>query len=400
MKYQVQISYTNPSHEHVTLRRRVETITRLVEASTEGEALNRVANQQRALGFKIQEAKVLQPLQPISLKEEVEQVDEVNRNKTKTDDHGGRYLAGLELDRKIKELEKEIDKMSPNDGGGRYLAGLKLDKMKAMKEEAEQVDEANMRFDPEAAATPKSRDVQNFRMKDTNRRAGALSKKYVRRMTKLGGLGPNQTKKDTEAHMKANFGEEVGADKRDAGYKMSPAVRKAQAESDRLSKVVKPVQAGTLAAQRRRAEMKKEEVESVDEGVISAVKNAQAKWKTAHRAVYGKDPSLKSMTVGAIARLAGAKASTARAVGAAVGGKSVSAQQQAAAKARAGKVGMAKMRNEEKHEGDDVNANVKGKKAAEKMTKKAAEVRKAKIQGSVNKINMEPTIDLNKKAEK
>jgi hypothetical protein len=181
---------------------------------------------------------------------------------------------------------------------------------------------------------------------------------------------------------------------------MSPAVRKAQAESDRLSKVVKPVQAGTLAAQRRRAEMKKEEVESVDEGVISAVKNAQAKWKTAHRAVYGKDPSLKSMTVGAIARLAGAKASTARAVGAAVGGKSVSAQQQAAAKARAGKVGMAKMRNEEKHEGDDVNANVKGKKAAEKMTKKAAEVRKAKIQGSVNKINMEPTIDLNKKAEK
>jgi hypothetical protein len=34
------------------------------------------------------------------------------------------------------------------------------------------------------------------------------------------------------------------------------------------------------------------------------------------------------------------------------------------------------------------------------MTKKAAEVRKAKIQGSVNKINMEPTIDLNKKAEK
>ena len=191
----------------------------------------------------------------------------------------------------------------------------------------------------------------------------------------------------------------VDSDKRDSGYKMSPAVRAAQAKSDALSKVEKPVQAGTLAALKRRA-MKKEEVESVDEGVISAVKNTQAKWKTAHRAVYGKDPSLKSMTVGAIARLAGAKASTARAVGAAVGGKPVSAQQQAAAKARAGKVGMAKMRNEEKHEGDDVNANVKGKKAAEKMTKKAAEVRKAKIQGSVNKINMEPTIDLNKKAEK
>jgi hypothetical protein len=211
MKYQVQISYTNPSHEHVTLRRRVETVTRLVEASTEGEALNRAANQQRALGFKIQEAKVLQPLQPISLKEEVEQVDE-----------------------------------------------------------------ANMRFDPEAAATPKSRDVQNFRMKDTNRRAGALSKKYVRRMTKMGSLGPNQNKKDTEAHMKANFGEEVGADKRDAGYKMSPAVRKAQAESDRLSKVVKPVQAGTLAAQRRRAEMKKEAVDLSEKEVINNKKSKAA----------------------------------------------------------------------------------------------------------------------------
>jgi hypothetical protein len=211
MKYQVQISYTNPSHEHVTLRRRVETVTRLVEASTEGEALNRAANQQRALGFKIQEAKVLQPLQPISLKEEVEQVDE-----------------------------------------------------------------ANMRFDPEAAATPKSRDVQNFRMKDTNRRAGALSKKYVRRMTKMGSLGPNQNKKDTEAHMKANFGEEFGADKRDAGYKMSPAVRKAQAESDRLSKVVKPVQAGTLAAQRRRAEMKKEAVDLSEKEVINNKKSKAA----------------------------------------------------------------------------------------------------------------------------
>jgi len=233
MKYQVQISYTNPAHDHVTLRRRVETITRLVEASTEGEALNRAANQQRALGFQIKEAKVLQPLQPISLKEEVEQVDE-----------------------------------------------------------------ANMRFDPKAAATPKSRDVQNFRMKDTNRRAGALSKKYVRRMTKMGGLGPNQTKKDTEAHMKANFGEEFGADKRDAGYKMSPAVRKAQGESDRLSKVVKPVQAGTLAAQRRRAEMKKEAVEPGETRVVNkAVKTSKKATKAAEKMVSAAKGKLNKINV-------------------------------------------------------------------------------------------------------
>ena len=148
MKYQVQISYTNPSHEHVTLRRRVETITRLVEASTEGEALNRAANQQRALGFQIKEAKVVQVVQPTSLKKEVELVNE-----------------------------------------------------------------ANMQFD---------------------------------------------------------------ADKRDAGYKMSPAVRKAQAESDRLSKVVKPVQAGTLAAQRRRAEMKKEAVDLSEKEVINNKKSKAA----------------------------------------------------------------------------------------------------------------------------
>jgi hypothetical protein len=600
MKHVVELQYTNPSHEHVSLRRRVETVNRVVEAQSEEEALNRAANQQRALGFRIQSANIIeqkveesttevlseeteldegkvakalavgamslasmgakahtdttksvaqlaherpalaQRLHDIGAtgqvpasdkraadlqrkqdqempaserrakelkKEEVEQVDEVDYKKylkvsqekrplklravddaiaadKAGDPNPLRKLRNTNNARKFaqKQLTKKFNASRPAqpfhvyEPGRRYVgdsvehdgptidearrmsAAVKLQrafdrektasdasrkrgeevlaqaraeyaKKQAAKtnEEAEQVDEANMRFDPEAAARPKSSDVKNFLNRDKNARAGAASKKYIRRMTKLGGLGPNQTKKDTEAHMKAHFEEVeiseaskegksvmygmrasmkamdlrhgIDSDKRDSGYKMSPAVRAAQAKSDALSKVEKPVQAGTLAALKRR-EMKKEEVESVDEGVISAVKNAQAKWKTAHRAVYGKDPSLKSMTVGAIARLAGAKASTARAVGAAVGGKSVSAQQQAAAKARAGKVGMAKMRNEEKHEGDDVNANVKGKKAAEKMTKKAAEVRKAKIQGSVNKINMEPTIDLNKKAEK
>ena len=375
--------------------------------------------------------------------EEVEQIDEISPGLARkaaaasqvkaiefSDYSGLSNLHNKEGKKEGRRLDRKSDKAMDYIKKRQGQKGVdKVNRMvtRVVGEEAEQVDEANMRFDPEAAARPKSSDVKNFLNRDKNARAGAASKKYIRRMTKLGGLGPNQTKKDTEKHMKDYFEEVeiseaskegksvmygmrasmkamdlrhgVDSDKRDSGYKMSPAVRAAQAKSDALSKVEKPVQAGTLAALKRRA-MKKEEVESVDEGVISAVKNAQAKWKTAHRAVYGKDSSLKSMTVGAIARLAGAKASTARAVGAAVGGKPVSAQQQAAAKARAGKVGMAKMRNEEKHEGDDVNANVKGKKAAEKMTKKAAEVRKAKIQGSVNKINMEPTIDLNKKAEK
>jgi hypothetical protein len=59
----------------------------------------------------------------------------------------------------------------------------------------------------------------------------------------------------------------VDSDKRDAGYKMSPAVKAAQAKSDALSKVEKPVQAGTLAALKRR-EMKKE---AVDPGSMKVV---------------------------------------------------------------------------------------------------------------------------------
>jgi hypothetical protein len=117
-------------------------------------------------------------------------------------------------------------------------------------------------------------------------------------MTKMGSLGPNQNKKDTEAHMKANFGEEVGADKRDAGYKMSPAVRKAQAESDRLSKVVKPVQAGTLAAQRRRAEMKKEAVEPGETRVVNkAVKTSKKATKAAEKMVSAAKGKLNKINV-------------------------------------------------------------------------------------------------------
>ena len=86
-----------------------------------------------------------------------------------------------------------------------------------------------------------------------------------------------EIKKEKAAKAVKNLAkEEVGADKRDAGYKMSPAVRKAQAESDRLSKVEKPVQAGTLAAQRRREAMKKEEVNLSEQEVINNKKSKAA----------------------------------------------------------------------------------------------------------------------------
>jgi hypothetical protein len=68
MKYVVELKYTNPAHDHVTLRRRVDTVNRIVEAKNEAEALNRAANQQRALGFKIQEAKIIKEEKPAAPK--------------------------------------------------------------------------------------------------------------------------------------------------------------------------------------------------------------------------------------------------------------------------------------------------------------------------------------------
>ena len=161
MKYVVKLTYTNPAHEHVTLRRRVDTVNRIVEAASEQEALNRAANQQRALGFKIQEAAIV----------------EQEKAPVKTE--------------QLTEASKE---------GSAVMRGMR--------------------------ATLKSMDLRHG----------------------------------------------VDSDKREAGYKMSPAVKAAQAKSDVLSKVVKSPQAGTLAA----AKLRKEEVEYIEEKLTAA--DPASKW--------------------------------------------------------------------------------------------------------------------------
>jgi hypothetical protein len=161
MKYVVELKYTNPAHEHVSLRRRVDSVSRIVEAKSEDEALNRAANQQRALGFKIQEAKIVeQPKAPVK----TEQLTEAT----------------------VKDLRTSMKMMDLRHG--------------------------------------------------------------------------------------------VDSDKRDAGYKMSPAVRAAQKKSDVLSKVVKRPQAGTLAAVHKsmEREMQKESVEYIEEKLTAA--DPASKW--------------------------------------------------------------------------------------------------------------------------
>ena len=185
MKYLVQLKYTNPAHEHVSLRRRVDTVNRIVEAANEEQAILRVSRQQQALGFMVKEAKIVE--QKKNLTEEVE----------------------------LNEASKEAK-----------------DVMRSVR------------------SSLKSMDLRQG----------------------------------------------VDSDKRVSGYKMSPAVKAAQAKSDALSKPVKRPQAGTLAA------LKKEEV--------------------------------------------------------------------------------------------TVETPTKGKKAAAKMTQKAAEIRKDKIKGSANKVNMKPEMDI------
>lgn len=304
MKYLVQLKYTNPAHEHVSLRRRVDTVTRIVEAATEEEAINRSARQQRALGYLIQEAKVIDS----DAKKEKEQLDEAKKPD-----------ASLVMRDELKnKMITDKDKQTL----GKVAALMASQKKKDVKEEVEQVDEANMRFDPEAAARPKSSDVKNFLNRDKNTRAGAASKKYIRRMTKLGGLGPNQTKKDTEAHMKAHFEEVelseaskegkdvmrnmraslksmdlrhgVDSDKREAGYKMSPAVKAAQAKSDALSKVVKRPQAGTLAA----AKMKTEAMDPNEaKGEQKIVKTSKKAAKAAEKMVNAAKGKMNKINI-------------------------------------------------------------------------------------------------------
>jgi len=152
--------------------------------------------------------------------------DHIKELEDERDTHGG--LDHEEIMKHVKKMTEEVkldegnkeNKAKKNEYVANIikkklnpvvLPSLKFGRRELKKEEAEQVDEANMRFDYEAAARPKSSDVKNFLNRDKNARAAAASKKYIRRMTKLGGLGPNQTKKDTEAHMKAHF-EEVELD--------------------------------------------------------------------------------------------------------------------------------------------------------------------------------------------
>ena len=350
MKYQVQIKFTNPSHEHVSLRRRVDTITRIVEAANEAEAINRAANQQRALGFLIKEAEVYAPvngLHSLALNNNEPQKGKEKKKKLVGDDNevtdvgaskGVKEAAGgidsypllkkgeklkpmklkedeeVELDEAQKKLrpsywkaewrlgtqsevdknnKKIFDKLAKTDPvkASAFHDNLMRMKKKDVKEEVEQIDERNMEnkakknamatklgvstyvygkgvgvnkydHEPSFKADPAGfkkvgRSVMQS-PKTTSSQVTALKKANEEAVTEASKEGKDVMRNMRASLKSMDLRHGVDSDKREAGYKMSPAVKAAQAKSDALSKTVKRPQAGTLAA----AKMKKEAAEN------------------------------------------------------------------------------------------------------------------------------------------
>lgn len=308
MKHVVELKYTNPSHEHVSLRRRVETVNRVVEAQTEDEALNRAANQQRSLGFRIQSAniveqKVEEPTTQI-LSEETESVEESVATAQKVMDRANvvaktnpdlkkRFAAGgLAQKAMLRTINPTGVNTGITRGGGnktyRKITGkvppYQLTPKTGVSEEVEEVDEAKKPLKPTywraewRLGTQSEVDKNNKKIFDRLSKTDPdkakafhdnlmrMKKKDVKeevesideaRPMELGGPAYNSVSGSIlKGKVDQNFGY--------APNKMPPHLKAAQAKSDALSKTVKRPQAGTLAA----AKMKKE---AVDPGSVRVV---------------------------------------------------------------------------------------------------------------------------------
>jgi hypothetical protein len=238
--------------------------------------------------------------------EEVEQVDEAQK-KLKPSYWKAEWRLGTqsEVDKNNKKIYDKLAKTDP-DKAKKFHDNL----MKIRKEEVEQIDELDQKtlksyikknVDSKAYEKSPNRDagLERATTKVARNQATSTLKKKISNLkytsmakhknpfeyqVSRDELANRKVSEDIEldeaskegksvmygmrASMKAmDLRHGVDSDKRDAGYKMSPAVKAAQAKSDALSKVEKPVQAGTLAALKRR-EMKKE---AVDPGSMKVV---------------------------------------------------------------------------------------------------------------------------------
>ncbi len=184
MKYVVELKYTNPAHDHVTLRRRVDTVNRIVEAKNEAEALNRAANQQRALGFKIQEAKIVeQPKAPVKTEQLTEATVKDLRTSLKAMDlrHGvdsDKRDAGYKKSPAVAAAQKKFDTQSKGQGKMRPQAGTLAAVHKSMEREM-QKESVEYIEEKLTAADPASKWISDFVASDNPKFAGKSKKERI-----------------------------------------------------------------------------------------------------------------------------------------------------------------------------------------------------------------------------
>ena len=286
MKHVVELKYTNPSHEHVSLRRRVETINRVVEAQNAEEALNRAANQQRALGFRIQSANVVEQKVEEPTTEVLSEDVELEEGKVaKALAVGAMALASMgakahtDTTKSVAQLAQERPALAQrlhdigasgqvpaSDKRAAELQRKQDQEMPASERRAKELKKEEIEIDEAKKPLKPTYWRAEWRL-GTQTEVDKNNKKIYDRLAKTDPAKATAFHDNLMKMKKKDMKEETGADKRDAGYKMPAHIKAAQAKSDALSKVEKPVQAGTLAALKRR-EMKKE---AVDPGSMKVV---------------------------------------------------------------------------------------------------------------------------------
>jgi hypothetical protein len=170
MKYIVEVKYTNPSHEHVSLRRRVDSVNRLIEAKTPEEALNRAANMQRALGFHIQSANIIE--QKIEKPESAKNIAEEVKEESVQEALLPKQQAVAD---KLKDTELAANKEKAGFKYGKALRAAKVAAKKLKEESETQYIEEKL-----SASDPTSKWISDFVASDNPKFAGKSKKERIR----------------------------------------------------------------------------------------------------------------------------------------------------------------------------------------------------------------------------
>lgn len=170
MKYIVEVKYTNPSHEHVSLRRRVDSINRLIEAKTPEEALNRAANIQRALGFSIQSANIVE--QKIEKPEPIQTITEEIKEESVQEALLPKQQAVAD---KLKDTELAANKEKSGFKYGKALRAAKVAAKKLKEESETQYIEEKL-----SASDPTSKWISDFVASDNPKFAGKSKQERIR----------------------------------------------------------------------------------------------------------------------------------------------------------------------------------------------------------------------------